>query len=178
MRLYYAVRIQQTHDVFYESGPMGLWTLAEFAITIICGCMPTLPKFFHTIGPKIYSGSKSGLSLGPISKTLKFGRTSAKRSGTGLLRGSSLYTRDIGPQPRNEYEFLQEHELEIRAGKDKEFSSVFTSVDKPLPPPSSETKINQRQLEEEKIEKKRSQIPRTVRIGPGQYLGAGDVESQ
>lgn len=33
---------------------MGLWAWAELSTGIIVGCLPTLPKFFQHIGPKIH----------------------------------------------------------------------------------------------------------------------------
>ena len=159
MRLYYAVRIQQTGDVTWQSGPMGLWTLAEFTITIICGCMPVIPKFFQTVGPKIYSSSKGSSSLGP-SKGSKISGTSAKRSGAGGSEGFLTDSNEAQRQPHGKYDSLDENELEMVAGKGSTFSSVSESI-KPLPSSPGEKAMSQQQIVSEK---KRSQILRTVRI--------------
>lgn len=159
MRLYYAVRIQQTGDVTWQSGPMGLWTLAEFTITIICGCMPVIPKFFQTVGPKIYSSSKGSSSLGP-SKGSKISGTSAKRSGAGGSEGFLTDSNEAQRQPHGKYDSLDENELEMVAGKGSTFSSVSESI-KSLPSSPGEKAMSQQQIVSEK---KRSQILRTVRI--------------
>ena len=47
---------------------MGLWTWAELSTGIIIGCLPTLPKFFQHIGPKIRQiTTGSGTGSGPES---------------------------------------------------------------------------------------------------------------
>lgn len=57
---------------------MGLWTYAEFATGIICGCLPVLPKFFQTARDKLSTLSNKGSSTHSIFKSFKFTRSSSK----------------------------------------------------------------------------------------------------
>lgn len=81
VRLYYAVRLQQTGDVSYNIAPMGFWTYAELSMGIVCGCLPTSPKFFQAIGQKLSSLTKSGSSLRTIFGSVGLNRSFRKRSG-------------------------------------------------------------------------------------------------
>ena len=80
IRLYYAIRLSQTQDVTYYDVKMGLWTYAEFATCIICGCLPVLPKFFQTARDKLSTLPKKGSSTSSIFRSFKFGRFSTKHS--------------------------------------------------------------------------------------------------
>ena len=154
MRLYHAITIQQTGDVTRQSGPMGLWTLAKFTITIICGCMPVIPKFIQTIGPKIYSSSKGKTSFGPL-KGSKISGFSAKHRASG-----AVVPYEAQRYHRGKYDSLNEYDIGMVAGKYSTFSRVSENK-KPLPSSLGGKAANeqQRALEEEK-----SQILGTTRI--------------
>ena len=140
MRLYYSIRMQITHDVTYTSGGFGLWTLAEFATTIICGCMPTLPKFCQTIGPK--------LSLTLIWKGSKLRRAFAKQSVTASSSGPTLDMRGIKLQPQGKYTSLEELELGIPSGNGSTMSGASETFSSPLPSLSARMTSTQRQVEQ------------------------------
>ncbi|KAF2011092.1 hypothetical protein BU24DRAFT_427301 [Aaosphaeria arxii CBS 175.79] len=46
LRLYYSVKLSQTHDITWAIAPVGMWSLAEFATVIIVGCFPPLPRLW------------------------------------------------------------------------------------------------------------------------------------
>ena len=63
LRTCYIWQVFNPYDVSWELAPVALWTWVELSIGIIVGCLPSLPKFFQYIGPKIYRsgpGTASG----------------------------------------------------------------------------------------------------------------------
>ena len=178
MRLYYAIRMQETRDVTYESGPMGLWTLAEFATTIICGCMPTLPKFCQTIGPKLYSSSRNGMSLKLIWKSSKLSPTFAKQSIIASSPRPASDTRAIKPQPQGRYTSLEELELGSPSNHGSTMSRTSENLSGLLPSFSDRVTSSQRQVEEDKLEERRSQNSHAVGSATRSCGGGVDVESQ
>lgn len=162
MRLYYAIRMQVNHDVTYESGPMGLWTLAEFATTIICGCMPTLPKFFQTVGPKLYSSSSNGMSLKALWKRSNLSRTFAKQSITASSSRPASNMRAIKTQPQGKYTSVEELELVYPSGNGSTMSRASESFSGSLPSLSAGVTSSRRQIEERRLEEKWSQNPQAV----------------
>ena len=54
VRTYYSWRMFESYDTSWELGPVGLWSFAELSIGIMVGCLPSLPRFFQHVGPKIY----------------------------------------------------------------------------------------------------------------------------
>lgn len=53
MRTYYTWQIARSPDKSYFFAAFGLWSDAEFAVGIIIGCFPVMPKFFQHVGPKV-----------------------------------------------------------------------------------------------------------------------------
>ncbi|CAD6582658.1 MAG: hypothetical protein ASARMPREDX12_000997 [Alectoria sarmentosa] len=53
MRLFYSIRGLHSQDPNYDLVPVALWTSAEIASGILCGCLPVLPQFFHHLVPKM-----------------------------------------------------------------------------------------------------------------------------
>jgi hypothetical protein len=49
LRLVYALLVVHTHDRYYALQQLGLWSLAEATIYILCGVMPLLPKFIQMV---------------------------------------------------------------------------------------------------------------------------------
>ena len=76
------MRLAQTGDVSYNLALMGFWTFAELSAGIVCACLPVLPKFFQTIGPKVTRMTGAGSSLGTIFGSSRGGRHSKKESWT------------------------------------------------------------------------------------------------
>ena len=52
MRTYYTWEIAKSSDKSYVLAKFGLWSDGEFAVGIIVGCFPTMPKFFQHVGPE------------------------------------------------------------------------------------------------------------------------------
>lgn len=55
MRLIYSIQNLHSQDPNHDLVPVALWTIAEIASAIICGCLPVLPQFFHHYVPKLTS---------------------------------------------------------------------------------------------------------------------------
>ncbi|MCJ1470266.1 hypothetical protein MMC07_008911 [Pseudocyphellaria aurata] len=55
MRLVFSVKLIHATDVTYVVVPLGLWSDAEVASGIICGCMPVTPRFLRHFLPIIKS---------------------------------------------------------------------------------------------------------------------------
>ncbi|MCJ1458495.1 hypothetical protein MMC28_008868, partial [Mycoblastus sanguinarius] len=55
MRLVYSIQTLHSRDPNYDLVPVALWTIAEIASGILCGCLPVLPQFFRHFLPKIAS---------------------------------------------------------------------------------------------------------------------------
>ena len=53
LRTYYTWQTVEARDTSWELLPMGYWTWTELSVGIIVGCLPTMPKFFQHIGPKL-----------------------------------------------------------------------------------------------------------------------------
>ena len=77
LRTYHIWQQFNTYDASWQLGRLAPWTWAELSIGIVVGCLPSLPKFFGHIGPKIYrrvSGTGSGREINaahvPKSKAL------------------------------------------------------------------------------------------------------------
>jgi hypothetical protein len=85
---------------------------------------------------------------------------SARKVDAGGSGGSLTDPYEAQRQPHVTYDFLDEHELEVVAGKGSTFSSVFDS-NKSLPSSPREKAMLQQQIASEK---KMSQNLRTVRI--------------
>ena len=104
---------------------MGYWTWTELSIGIIVGCLPTMPKFFQHIGPKlrhsilgtrpeIVSGAEAGTPKGHV--LARFQRPFAKY-GVGVSVYDERNESYIEcKQPRSEYVVLDEGELSERKG--------------------------------------------------------------
>ena len=60
LRTYYTWQTVESADTSWELIPMGLWTWAEISTGIIVSCLPTMPKFFQHIRPKIFRSTSEG----------------------------------------------------------------------------------------------------------------------
>ena len=120
LRTYYTWQTVEARDTSWELLPMGYWTWTELSIGIIVGCLPTMPKFFQHIGPKIRrrllrTGSETRPSAEadtPRANVLvRFQRPFAKY-GLGLSVSDSRNESSISrAQPRSEYLVLDGLEL-------------------------------------------------------------------
>lgn len=62
-RLVYSVLLITSDDETWNIIAVGSWAVAEISIGILCSCLPVIPKFIKTVGPKIFKRSnKSRLS--------------------------------------------------------------------------------------------------------------------
>jgi hypothetical protein len=52
VRLYFATRLETSHDMSYNIGWLGMWTLPEIAIGFLISCLPFLPKFMKHMARK------------------------------------------------------------------------------------------------------------------------------
>ncbi|CAF9914643.1 hypothetical protein IMSHALPRED_001968 [Imshaugia aleurites] len=55
MHLVTSVASARSDDKTYYLFPVALWTIAEIASGIVCGCLITMPHFFRHFAPKIAS---------------------------------------------------------------------------------------------------------------------------
>lgn len=54
LRLYYSVVVQRTGDVTYNIAPLGIASIAEASIGIMCCCFPVFPRYFQQVlSPKL-----------------------------------------------------------------------------------------------------------------------------
>ena len=120
LRTYYTWQTVEARDISWELLSMGYWTWTELSIGIIVGCLPTMPKFFQHIGPKLRrrilgtasdTGSSAEADTPKANVLAKFQRPFAKY-GLGLSvsdsRNESYITH---AQPRSEYLILDGLEL-------------------------------------------------------------------
>ena len=125
LRTYYTWQTVEALDTSWELLPMGYWTWTELSIGIIVGCLPTMPKFFQHIGPKLCRrvlgtapehGSSAEADTPNGHVLARFQRPFAKY-GVGLSvyeeRNESYITCK---QPRSEYVVLDEVDTSSRKG--------------------------------------------------------------
>ena len=115
LRTYHTWQTVEARDTSWELLPMGYWTWTELSIGIIVGCLPTMPKFFQHIGPKIRhrilgtgpeTGSSTVADTPKASVLAKFQKPFAKY-GLGLSVTDSRNEPYItSAQPRSEYVIL------------------------------------------------------------------------
>ena len=117
LRTYYTWQTVEARDTSWELLPMGYWTWTELSIGIIVGCLPTMPKFFQHIGPKLRrrvlgtgpeNGSSAEADTPKVNVLAKFQRPFAKY-GVGMSVADSRNESYITcAQPRSEYLILDE----------------------------------------------------------------------
>jgi len=110
-RLVYSVLLITSDDTTWNIIAVGSWAIAEISIGILCSCLPVIPKFIKTIGPKVLgSSSRSRLS------------TALKTYGSAVTRNSR---NPYGPAIRLDDGTYQLETWErVQAGKD----SVVTTT--------------------------------------------------
>ena len=146
----------KTGDISYIAGPLILWTLAEFATILICGCMPLLPKFFQTLGESLSARS----SMQNILKSSKSSRPSPKRS--GLSDPSGKYGDLHGSPYRLHGKYVSSGERDLESAKEGSTGSDNASdMNRPLPPTLNGAAS---QAGWERRDHSTSQILRTVHI--------------
>ena len=120
-RSYHVWQTYESSDKSYRLAGFNLWSDAEFAIGIIIGCFPVMPRFVQHVGPKVSEAlsfrSKSTHNTGhdprnrsKTSKTAAAGKSKnpfAKyRVGSGICESYN----DAYAQPHGEYYTLDELE--------------------------------------------------------------------
>ena len=136
MRTYYTWQTVEARDTSWELLPMGYWTWTELSIGIIVGCLPTMPKFFQHIGPKIRRrsagpgpeyGSSADVDTPKVNVLARFQKPFAKY-GVGLSvsnsRNDSYTTR---AEPRCEYLTHTEVDPSPRQGSSFSVSTEHSS---------------------------------------------------
>lgn len=118
----------QTGDITYQSGPLALLTLTEFAILIFCGCMPVLPKFFTTITRRLFSGSKRASSMRTGLKASHLAQRFSSRKAPNNRRKHPIDPYDPENQLQSQYEELENHDLSQRDGQHTFSSPSYDAV--------------------------------------------------
>lgn len=90
MRTYYTWQIAISPDKSYLFAGFGLWSDAEFAVGIIIGCFPVMPKFFQHVGPK-------------VSEVFSFRSRSTSASGHDPRDRSKTSNTDAVPKVKNPF---------------------------------------------------------------------------
>ena len=104
---------------------MGYWTWTELSVGIVVGCLPTMPKFFQHIGPKIrhrvLGTAPENASSAEVDTPEGHGLASFQRPfakyGVGLsVSDSRDESYSTCKQPRSEYVVLDEVDASPRKG--------------------------------------------------------------
>ena len=90
MRTYYTWQIAKSSDKSYLFAPFGLWSDAEFAVGIIIGCLPAMPRFFQVVGPK-------------VCQMFQFRSRSISTSGNDPRDRSKIFNTDAVAKPKNPF---------------------------------------------------------------------------
>ena len=101
--------MEQTGDITYYSGPMALLTLAEFALTIVCCCMPVVPKFCTTVGNQVFSTSQRAKSMRTALKASSLGQQISTPKSPQKDRRIPIDPYDPENQLQSQYEELEEY---------------------------------------------------------------------
>lgn len=75
--------------------PVGTWAIAEISFGILCACLPVMPRFVKTVGPKIYSTTLFGKSSSP--KVLHSVRRRIDAERTARNRDSNILVDPYDP---------------------------------------------------------------------------------
>lgn len=112
LRLILSIRLKNSGDVTYNIALMGFWTYAELATGIICGCLPTLPKFFNLLSQKM-----SATSMGALLRSFKSSRSSSGRDTSEADEAARTLKvpSHKGIRLGNQYLSLEEHESKDKA---------------------------------------------------------------
>lgn len=114
LRLVLSIRLKNSGDVTYGIALMGFWTYAELSTGIICGCLPTLPKFFNLLGQKM---SPYTISLGALLRSSKSSWSSSRRSTREADEAARTWKAPSQQENRlaNQYISLEECESKDKA---------------------------------------------------------------
>ncbi|KAM0145729.1 hypothetical protein ACHAQE_011115 [Botrytis cinerea] len=100
MRLYYSVLLSTTSDVTWYMTIASYWAFAEIAAGIICCCLPTMPKLFQVMIPKL--SQISGKYTSPMASTFgAFNSGSAKTTAETGGKDTSVDTWSGLPRNAN-----------------------------------------------------------------------------
>ena len=114
VRLHYSVKSIHYEDFTYLAGIQDLWAIAETTCGILAMCLPTSPKFFHSIqNSKFWSGLKISLhSL--IGSKSQFTQISNVRSDKAKLAKQSNGSHNL-KAPFREYNASSPYDIELES---------------------------------------------------------------
>ena len=114
IRTYFTWRFIKSPDKSYETGPFSLWTIAELAVGIITGCLPTMPKLVQHVGLKLRSAFSTTRSTPASDSNKTITSTTLTKIKTPFGKhsaGLGIADADTSPhasQPHGEYCMLDE----------------------------------------------------------------------
>jgi hypothetical protein len=112
IRLYYCVLLSRSDDITYYVSMMATYMFPELGIGIMISCLPSVPKFFRTLG-ETKTFSRMGTTLYSLLGLSKIGRITEHSSGNTKPPRIQQPSDDNARMDKF-YRLIEEHELQSR----------------------------------------------------------------
>lgn len=116
-RIIYTVKLIDTMDVTFWATVVGMWSVAEIVVVILCCCFPTFPRFILYIRGRDESGKKLSSGSTPLAKgspvySSQSSKSSPKKSPWSMYETNMTGNTTLqGDEELGPYQSLEERKI-------------------------------------------------------------------